>query len=88
MSSEEKIVGELKSATQAFNNFYQRWVEEHGCHANFVFTYDKTKGKQLEVEYVKSMEVSTIDKPIYRRDAASDKSVHDALAAAKVKKPQ
>ena len=86
MENKEDIIKDLKSIVEAFNGFYRRWMRESECHANFVWIYDKEKGKQLEVEVIQGMEVATIDKPIYRRTAASDESVVEALRAARVAK--
>lgn len=54
----------LKRVVLGFNTFYSQWHSKYGCEANFLWV--KKDG------WHKTLEVTTIDFPVFRREVESD----------------
>lgn len=85
-SSPAEIVEALQDTVEIFNESFQRWTDDHGCVASFVWKYAELDGQPIKVMELQSairLELGQVDKILYRRDAPTDAVMERVMEEAK-----
>lgn len=77
MIDDGKVIVELSSVVEKFNEDFKQWMERTGCVASFQWNY--LDGKEIQIKAVEDLSLTQIDKIIYRKEPPSDADMEKAL---------